>query len=291
MEDRSEAEQLAEVQERAEVKRAARAALPAAERTDMSKSGIVVGDSVDMVEVTRTCTGCGETFDCIGTEAGGHVIAPTICQECEWKRDQPEIPGLHDVRPIMDALGINMREHGRLTLADMDADGPASPARRVAEWCDEVRELGAYDSVDALYLVGDTGVGKSQLAVSSVRYLLEGGFPERRIVYDRARALATTVQDRYGTGTVDPTIELRRRAGLWVLEDVGAERHTPDSFRIMEDIMDRRMGHPSIWTSNLTPEALADRWSEQAGHERFQSRLAGFRFLTIQGEDRRFTDG
>ena len=189
----------------------------------------------------------------------------------------------------MEALGVNMREHGRLTLADMDAAPEVSQAGKVMAWCDEVEALGAYDSMDALYLVGDTGVGKSQLAVSAMRYLLERCYPERRIVYDRARAFVTTIQDRYGTGTVDRVIDKRRRAGLWVLDDLGTERHTDDSFRIIEDIMDRRMGHPTIWTSNLTPEQLGERWSEQAGHERFQSRLAGFRFLTIKGDDRRFS--
>jgi hypothetical protein len=118
--------------------------------------------------------------------------------------------------------------------------------------------------------------------------LIEAGVSGRAIVYDRARAMVTQLQDCYGTSNVDVFSERRRRCKLWVYEDAGTEKLTPDAYRILEDIIDRREGHPTIITSNLERGELATRWQEIAGWERFQSRLAPFRSAKMDGLDLRF---
>ncbi len=246
---------------------------------------------VKHVVVDRVCRECGKMFEAPAMEVNGRVAyGATVCTDCGKAKPRPaRIPA--DVRPAMESLGINMREHGHMALDDIrDAGGSSeAAAATMAGWAEAVNGLGRYDWTDGAYLHGPTGTGKSQVAVSTVRYVLELGLPAHTIVYDRARDLATTIQDTYKTGAVDAVLDRRRGAALWVLEDVGSERHTADSFRIMEAILDRRMGWPNVWTSNYSPEGLEEHWAGQSGQGRFSSRLAGFRFLSITGDDRRFT--
>ena len=266
--------------------------------------------AADVLPVSReyeaTCVRCGEKHPAIGTFLGERLVSgPRRCQECEGK-PEPELALVAGDRHVhvadadrtveesMERLGLNVRFHGALTLEDMSEPAgfvmETDPATLVHVWGATVNDLGPYEEGSGLYLHSEkTGTGKTQLLTSLARHMLELGYPERRIQFDRARALATTIQDAYGGGDVDAVLDRRRKAGLWLLDDVGTERHTADSFRIMEDILDAREGHPTLWTSNLSPAELSERWAEQAGHDRFRSRLAGtFRFITVTGEDRRF---
>jgi len=186
----------------------------------------------------------------------------------------------------LQAAGVNVRVFGRLTLDDMGSSLATEAARSFVR---QVMRAGPYDAVRGLYLGGPTGVGKSQLAVSTLRALLEQGYTGS-IAFDRGRSFITTVQDRYGSGSVDHVIDARRKAGVWLLDDIGTEKPTADAFRILEDILDARQGHPTILTSNLDPGALAEQWAPQDTQGRFASRLGpeNYRAIVLDGDDRRF---
>lgn len=195
-----------------------------------------------------------------------------------------------DVLGAMEGLGVNVRKHGRCTLDSWLATESALPAQSAREFVESLISAGPYDPIRGLLLFGDTGTGKTHLATAITRAALLAGIPARRIVYDRADRLITTVQDTYGTGTTEPELAKRERALLWVLDDLGREKATPDVLRILTDLLSAREAHPNVVTSNYDPETLAKRFTSSDGWARLSSRLASqnFRAVKVKGTDRRF---
>jgi predicted ATPase len=236
---------------------------------------------------TRTCA-CGVAFEAQVSVFGKARLGPSrciVCEEAEKERYRQAFAAeVGDPLARLAAAGVNVRKHGGLKLSDM---GPAAELAR--KFVRQTVRAGPWDFVQGLYLAGPTGVGKTQLAVATMRELVEQDY-RGRIVFDRARALITTIQDRYGSGNVDEAIATRRNAGLWVLDDIGTEKPTPDAFRILEDILDCREGHPTILTSNLEREALAQQWADKDGLGRFRSRIGpqNYEVVVLDGDDRRF---
>jgi chromosomal replication initiation ATPase DnaA len=288
MNKRQERSEVMQIQAKLEQVRAAAQSMPPVQAEDLT--------------TRRTCVRCGESFDIM--EKGlfrlpttTDIPGATICREC-WIEERNKIPSDHreqragfatprtDILDRMDKLGINVRMHGRLTLSDM-GHGPGRDA--AMEFIDAFLSSGKYEPTTGLYIHGITGTGKSQLAVSIIRQLLAvGSLHSNGVIYDRARALVTQIQDRYTTGKVDEFSEARARTRLWVYEDAGTEKLTPDAFRIVEDILDRREGHATIITSNLSRPKLVAQWGDVAIVDRFRSRLALFKSVELTGSDRRF---
>lgn len=237
----------------------------------------------------RLCPGCRAEFDVeVVTVLGKRVRMQSYCDDCTSIVDAVEpAPVRTSALAEMDTLGVNVRRHGALRLAELDPS-PAVEAAR--EFADAVLAAGRWREVRGLYLWGPTGNGKSQIAASVVRDLLERGVQSSAIVYDRGRAMITQLQDLYGTGDVDAFSERRRRAQVWIYEDAGTEKLTADAFRVVEDIFDRREGHPTLVTSNYDRQAMAERWQGQEGWERLRSRLGPFRAVAMAGTDRRFAE-
>lgn len=246
------------------------------------------------------CQDCGApfTFQAIKTR-GGQVHRGTRCDACYavWRhaadvpvvREDPTLltPAVKVERSLeaLDAMGVNVRQHGHLKIEELEDQGAVAKAM---EFVRAALKAGKWRSTNGLYIHGPTGTGKSQLAVSVIRKLIEAGWSEKAIVYDRGRAMITQLQDCYGTNTVDAFSERRRRCKLWVYEDIGTEKLTPDAFRVLEDILDRREGHPTIMTSNLTRKQMAQRWEDVSeGWGRLLSRLHGFDPILVKGVDRR----
>lgn len=247
---------------------------------------------VRIEQETAVCR-CGQPFERTVTVIGVARVGPSVCPACEEadrirERDYAEAraPKPTNALDHLAAIGVNVRVFGRLTLEEMLKE-PAIVA--AFGFVHEVTKAKPHDFVQGLYFAGPTGTGKTQLAVSTLRALLDWGY-QGRIVFDRARALVTTIQDRYGQGNVDDVIEKRRNAGLWVLDDIGTEKPTPDALRIIEDVLDARQGHPTILTSNESPAELAQRWAPHDTQGRFASRLGpmNYRHIVLDGDDRRF---
>lgn len=228
---------------------------------------------------------------------GGTPIVSPSCPQCArlaldaavalaWEDAPERKQATHpNVVVAMDEVGINVRRHGHLLLEEMDR---LAARTSISEWVDQVMQAGRWGEVRGLWLWGPTGTGKSQAAVCAVRALLARGIPSGRICYDRGRAMITQLQDRYSRGDVDAYSQRRRRAAVWIYEDAGTEKLTPDAFRVLEDILDAREGHPTIITTNHSRDAFVKRWSEVEGWERLRSRLVPFTPVEFDGKDLRF---
>ena len=230
-------------------------------------------------EIDAICHECQQQFRTSATTFDGKTLHATVCADCSAKGDVDTSAPVDSMERLA-ALGFNVKKHGSVAIDDLGI-------RSALPFADRLLGLKKWQSMDSIFMHGTTGTGKTQAMFSIARYLIESGY-KGRIVFDRARAFITTVQDAYGGGKVDAVIESRRNAGIWLFDDAGCEKLTPDAFRIVEDILDARDGHPMVWTSNYDPDELCQRWAATADVQRFRSRLSTFRVVEVAGVDRRF---
>lgn len=191
---------------------------------------------------------------------------------------------------ILENAGGNPWEHGHASLDNFDTgDAGPKPLGSAREFAAAVKAAGKYDPVRGLYLHGETGPGKTHLAVGVVRWLIENDYPPGQIVFDHAAELVARIQDTYGkkeASTFD-VLERRFTAGLWILDDFGTERASDDVVRHMTLIFARRAMRPTLVTSNFSPARLD---KDRPELMRVLSRLgpAYFRTVEVKGRDRRF---
>lgn len=187
-----------------------------------------------------------------------------------------EWPGL-----VAREIGIPIR-YRSAHKRDFAADWPADIAKWVA--------MG-----DGVFLSGSTGIGKTHFAAALVVETMEGFIPRenRRAVPDvrwsRCPDILAHIRSTYGDAgkkggeTERDVIDGYRRAGLLVIDDLGAEKVTDWSVSALYAILAGRVDdmRPTIITSNL---GLADihKWEP-----RIASRLAAFFAVRLPKVDRR----
>lgn len=148
----------------------------------------------------------------------------------------------------------------------------------VQAWADDVIN----GSTDSLLIGGEIGTGKTGNAYAALQYVVRG-LAARGIV----RQIATTTHARL--------LDAARPAGngvdrffiahLLVLDDLGATHITSWNSGVIEDLINTRWDNllPTIFTSNLSPVAMAERMDP-----RIPSRLFGMsRTVVLLGADRR----
>lgn len=187
------------------------------------------------------------------------------------------------------SIGVNTRKHGNATFETFDSSEAPAALRVTRAFVEDVLASQRHDRVRGLYLAGPTGAGKSHLAVAVIHALHEAR-PALSVIYEPADRLVTRVQDTYGSGTTDAFIEQRKRAGLYVLDDLGREKPTADALRVLATILDEREGAPTVITSNQLPHELGARHEESIEWGRIASRLGDevYRYVLVAGRDRRF---
>lgn len=252
------------------------------------------------------CVRCDATIKGVAKPLGGGFWFPRFCVECNdiekaeqeattraeaaarWefekqKRESEILGRLH-------SAGANPWEHGAATLDSFDTGEKSDTAvTAVREFTTQTKEAAQFDPVRGLYLFGNTGCGKTHLAVAALReFLVDPSFVPREIVFDNANALMAEIQDTYNTqnSTMD-IIRKRIDAKVWILDDLGTERASDDAVTRLTLIFTERALRPTLVTSNNSPATLEQRHPE---FKRVQSRLgpAYFRTVEIKGRDRRF---
>jgi len=152
-----------------------------------------------------------------------------------------------------------------------------------------------------LYMSGPVGTGKSGLAFAIARRLIERGVTPCAYVFDDLLAeIRSTYRDKSGNSEAE-IIEECESTPVLILDDLGAERVTDHSARILYTIVNRRYNslRPVIITSNLSGGQLLDRARELAAAqgemgeayrvlERIVSRLCEMvEGVPLVGQDRR----
>jgi DNA replication protein DnaC len=113
---------------------------------------------------------------------------------------------------------------------------------------------------DGLMFVGDVGTGKTRLAASIVRALVER---DAAAVFQSVPSLLTRIRATYGSSgeRESQLLEVLMDADLVVLDDIGVEKVNDWVLDRLYVIIDSRYLRraPIIVTSNLMPDELADR--------------------------------
>jgi DNA replication protein DnaC len=263
-----------------------------ANRESVSQPSSPSKPAVEHLPELLPCSGCQDPVKIMRLFLDGEPapVPGVLCDKCHAEEERifgGELPekARKDIREVLGKYGINMRRYGEATIATLDGNLRAVCKRYAERLC----EMGRYDRVDGLYLVGPTGTGKTHAAVAVVRALLETG-ASVSVKWDSADRLVTRVQDSYGTGTTDSLIQERAGADVYVLDDLGREKGTEDALRVLAMILDEREGSPTIITSNFMPHELAGRHKDDESWHRVESRLGDkvYRFISVDGADRRF---
>ncbi len=141
----------------------------------------------------------------------------------------------------------------------------------------------------SLLLTGGTGLGKTFLSTCIAREVSEKGYS---VVYDTAGTVFERFEsDHFGRGfNSDEEREERRRdlrryqeCDLLILDDLGTEMTTAFTVSVLYALVNGRLaaGKKTIISTNLTPEAIRDRYSSQ-----IYSRIAGeYQILRFRGQD------
>lgn len=142
-----------------------------------------------------------------------------------------------------------------------------------------------------LLLIGPPGVGKSHLSVAVTKKLLEAGFQS---LFLSVPKLLTKIKQSYDKGTdfnEADILYLLESVDLFVLDDFGTE-YAPkqsnarfDSWTDakMFEILDRRAGKPTIYTTNLDLGALKERMTAR----NFSRMMDQVTIYYVAGEDYR----
>ena len=237
--------------------------------------------------MTDLCS-CGRELDRV-LHFGEVAIPMPLCSSCgdeQAASDERE----REARRRVDLLA---RAGGGIRLAGFSfATYPSDPAgtktlQIAHDWLDKYL-LGERFS---LYLHGAVGTGKTGLAWSIVRELIEKHGVEGMIV--NWRDLLDERKLSFDDSTATPTTYLRaRRVPVLALDDVGAERATEWALEELAILVDARYGRslPTILTSNYAASELAGKYgvADPTIGQRIVSRLMdGTAQVRFTGRDRR----
>ena len=275
------------------------------ERSDPARSS--EKPKIEFIAERVTCFDCGGDFNRTYLEIGGARVpglTPIRCDACLVDEEETPTPPSEaanreaSILTLLDKAGVNVRRHGRCMLEQGKIRGVhfdtsecgEEPLDEARQFLDETIHAGRWGVVRGLLLMGPLGCGKTHLAAAIMRSaLLSSRIRPDSVIFDRADRLITMIQDTYGTGGTGKILERRERAHLLVIDDLGREKATPDTLRILVDLINAREAHPTVITSNYKPTGLVERWDGSEGWQRLASRLGpqNYRHVTVHGSDRR----
>lgn len=138
---------------------------------------------------------------------------------------------------------------------------------------------------DSITLIGNTGCGKTHLAISALRYGIDTGRILLGAIFIPVPELLLKIRATFRNGaneTEEDVIDRYSHCPFLILDDLGAEKTSEFSIATLELILDRRIrdNRPMIITTNLTLEEIEGKLSA-----RIASRLAVTNCIKINMPD------
>ncbi|WP_079480590.1 ATP-binding protein [Halobacillus salinus] len=246
---------------------------------------------------TYTCEGCGEPVEesqmqiPLGPRKGEWIVAITGCK-CEDRELARQALKERDKAIIRKKFKV-FDQHSLMnkSLQNATFDTYQSPTRQLEEAKCDLQDYAASFTNDSsnLLIAGPYGTGKSHLAVSVTKELMQNGY---RCLFLSVPKLFTKIKETY-SGSSDfsenQILELIENMDLLVLDDLGTEytnakdgQNSWGHTKLFE-VLDDRSGKPTIFTTNLNSDQLGRKLNE-----RNLSRLMdGTKIIKMDGPDYR----
>lgn len=216
----------------------------------------------------RDCRGGTRTLHLtetvVATGDGPLALVWNPCPECSIRED-------------LRAAGVP----GNLLTASLDNWRVEDP--RDASALEKAREFAVGRTGNLILQSPDFGNGKSHLAVAVLREFLKRGVRGR---FWKQGEFLQHIRERYEDRTRENVVEVAKRTGLLILDDLGLSVGGRDEVPLLHDVLDHRYGNskPTILTMNISPS----QFSAVVG-PRMASRLreALFAWTVIHGPSRR----
>ena len=136
-----------------------------------------------------------------------------------------------------------------------------------------------------LFLYGKTGVGKTHIAVSILRRIIVRKFADNCYFKSMAR-LMLELRDVYASDNSESSeksiTDTYTRLSLLILDDLGAEKPTDFTERVLYNIIATRLDNQlrTIITSNLSVDEVNEIYGPRIG-----SRLSSYELIECEGKD------
>lgn len=259
---------------------------------------ITQADLTQEILAQRTCQGCGQDIEVVrqqyafGPKAGEYfeAVKGCKCEDLAIARQAVENEERMIRRKLEDTFSSGSTINDKLLHATFDGYDATTPELTEAK---ERFERFAHDLKGTLLVSGSYGTGKSHLSMATVNAVKEKG--ESAIFISLPRLL-TKIKGTFGNeGSQDDIITSLADVTLLVLDDIGAEqvKYTDgskttidtDTFSndVLFQVLDARMGKPTIYTTNLTGKDLRAR----IGQRNWSRMLDDADIVKMYGDDYR----
>ncbi len=225
----------------------------------------------DYLEVKYTCPICGDT---------GYVDH----QKCSCLIQLTKMLGAEQLNAIS-PLNLSTFESFRLDYypdtPDENGIVPRRQMERVLQFCSKYA-AGFHPKSQSLFMIGNTGLGKTHLSLAIARGVLEKGYS---VIYGSAQDLFRNIEkEHFGRENESKdSLETILSCDLLILDDLGAEFDSNYYTSCLYNIVNSRIGaeKPTIITTNLSAAQLQNKYSD-----RIVSRLfTMYQLLRFAGKD------
>ncbi len=132
----------------------------------------------------------------------------------------------------------------------------------------------------SLYLLGDTGLGKTHLTFAMAKEIVQKGYS---VIYCTAQTMISALEKEHFGKNDQPLQEYYLNCDLLILDDLGTEYLSSVAQSELYNVINHRIlaGIPTVINSNLSPVELEERYGE-----RLVSRICGcYQSLHFYGDD------
>ena len=229
------------------------------------------GYPCDYLEVKYACPICGDT---------GYVNH----QKCSCLIQLTKMLGAEQLNAVS-PLNLSTFDSFRLDYypdtPDENGIVPRRQMERVLQFCSKYA-AGFHPKSQSLFMIGNTGLGKTHLSLAIARGVLEKGYS---VIYGSAQDLFRSIEkEHFGRDEENrDSLETILACDLLILDDLGAEFDSNYYTSCLYNIVNSRIGaeKPTIITTNLSAAQLQNKYSD-----RIVSRLfTMYQLLRFAGKD------
>lgn len=259
--------------------------------------GIFDGRVKKDVKDIKKCEGCGEDYEIYDLYVDGkYKLTGNSCYPCEQRREDNrivrEVLKKREERQFIAYQKLSV-EPFELQDENFDTYEPTNQTQQAGLDLtkkfknDELKQK-------TLFFQGDTGLGKTHLSYSVYKHYKDKN--KEPAFFIDLPSLLSTIRGTYSGNsdlTQDRIMKLISEAGLFVLDDIGAEYVKPDAngyeswaADILFQVVNNRQGKKNIYTTNFSSKHLTQKYGMMS--KRIISRMmSNARIIKLDGQDHR----